>query len=34
MRRLNLRFEPGDEYPVPLPIVPDELPALTDISRR
>jgi TolB-like protein/tRNA A-37 threonylcarbamoyl transferase component Bud32 len=34
MRRLNLRFEPGDEYPVPLPIVPDELPSLMDSSRR
>jgi TolB-like protein/Flp pilus assembly protein TadD len=34
MRRVNLRFEPGDRYPTPLPIVPDELPALADSSGR
>jgi hypothetical protein len=34
LRRMNLRFEPEDEYPVPLPIVPVELPALADSSRR
>jgi len=27
LRRMNLRFEPGDRYPVPLPAVPAELPA-------
>jgi tetratricopeptide (TPR) repeat protein len=26
-RRMNLRLEPGDRYPVPLPLVPAELPA-------
>jgi len=34
LRRLNVRFEPGDQYPVPLPVVPPELPALTDSNRR
>ncbi len=26
LRRMNLRFEPGDEYPVALPVVPAGLP--------
>jgi len=34
LRRMNLRFEPEDRYPIPLPLVPAELPALTDSSRR
>jgi len=34
LRRMNLRFDPEDRYPVPLPVVPAELPALTGSSRR
>ncbi|MCK5448606.1 MAG: hypothetical protein KAJ43_10720, partial [Gemmatimonadetes bacterium] len=27
MRKMNLRYEPGDLFPIPLPMVPPELPA-------
>jgi serine/threonine-protein kinase len=33
-RRMNLRFEPGRRAPVPVPVVPPELPAVTDSSQR